>query len=139
MNRQLGLLSFAIVPVLVGGAALSTQTPRADSKVERGRYLVHHVAMCAECHTPRDAEGRLIPEKLLEGEAIPVASPFPESRWAFRAPRLAGLPGYTKADGVRLLTKGVAPSGRSPLPPMPPFRMSKDDAEAVVEYLRSLE
>jgi hypothetical protein len=33
---------------------------------------------------------------------------------------------------------GRRPSGRVPDPPMPPFRLSREDAEAIVAYLRSL-
>ena len=138
MNRPL-LFSFAVVPILVGGVALSSQASRADAKLERGRYLVHQVALCAECHSPRDAEGALIPEKMLQGEAVLVPSPYPKLQWASRAPNLVGLPGYSKADAVRLLSKGIAPSGHAPQPPMPRFKMSTADAEAVFEYLLSLE
>lgn len=33
---------------------------------------------------------------------------------------------------------GAKPSGQQPLPPMPPYRLSKDEALAMVAYLRSL-
>jgi mono/diheme cytochrome c family protein len=138
VNRPL-LLSFAIVPVVVGGAALSSQASRDDVKLERGRYLVHHVALCVECHTPRDVDGALVVDKLLQGEAVPVPSPFPKLQWAARAPNLVGLPGYSKDDTVRLLTKGVAASGHAPQAPMPRFRLTSGDAEAVFEYLMSLD
>jgi mono/diheme cytochrome c family protein len=139
MRRTLvpALIALAAL-VAVGAARSSPQAAAKDPKIERGRYLVHQVAMCVQCHSPRDENGELIPERLLRGEAIPFSSPFPTQRWAFRAPAIAGLPGYSKADGVRLLTTGVAPSGHSPMPPMPPFRMTKEDAEAVVEYLASI-
>ena len=45
-------------------AALSVGlgSPAADSSpaaVERGRYLTHDVAMCVQCHSPRDDKGEI--------------------------------------------------------------------------------
>jgi mono/diheme cytochrome c family protein len=146
-NPVLILLVLALVAV---GTAFSTQKPAAGSQADAGKkdsapnadhgqYLVHHVAMCIQCHTPRDQHGQLVLAKLLQGDALPVASPFKDVRWAFRAPHIAGLPGYTKEQAMRLLTTGIAANGMPPLPPMPPFRMSNEDAADVVAYLSSLE
>jgi mono/diheme cytochrome c family protein len=109
-----------------------------EGLVARGNYLVHHVAMCVQCHTPRDANGELDRTRLLKGAPIPVSSPFPTQRWAFAAPAIAGLPGLSNEDETALLTTGRRPGSDVPKPPMPPFRLSRDDAEAVVAYLRSL-
>lgn len=112
---------------------------RTETPIERGKYLVHHVAMCVQCHTPRDEQGNLKKVSLLQGSAIPVASPFSEQHWAFKAPQLAGLPaGFQEEDLVRLLRTGKGPRGNSPKPPMPPFRMTKQDAQAVAAYLKSI-
>ncbi len=124
-------------------AALLFAAPRparAEDKalLERGRYLVHHVAMCVQCHSPRDAKGAPIDKELLQGAVVPLRSPYANQTWAFRAPRLAGLPGRSASELVQLLTTGKTSEGRTPLPPMPPFRMSADDASAVAAYLASL-
>jgi mono/diheme cytochrome c family protein len=106
----------------------------------RGKYIVEQVAMCVECHTPRDDNGRLLRNRYLEGAPVPVkAPPFPKISWALRAPAIAGLPGYTAEQGIRLLTKGVTADGRYPSAPMPSFRLTRADAEAVVAYLKSLQ
>lgn len=111
----------------------------SDDSVARGKYIVDHVAMCVECHTPRTEDGELLTTKYLQGAAIPVdPPPYPNVQWALKAPAIAGLIGYTKEQGVRLLTEGVTRDGRIPNPPMPPFRFTRADAEAVVEYLKSL-
>lgn len=141
-----------LVLLLAGvGTAFSAQKPATAShdgkdakkdgapSVEHGQYLVHHVAMCIQCHTPRDEHGQLIMSKLLQGDALPVSSPFKDVRWAFRAPHIAGLPGYTKEQALRLLTTGIAANGMPPLGPMPPFRMSNEDASDVIAYLSTLE
>ena len=41
--------------------------PAPSGEVERGRYLVHHVAMCVQCHSPRDRYGELEQNRLLRG------------------------------------------------------------------------
>jgi len=51
----------------------------------RGSYLVTHVAMCVQCHTPRDVDGNLDRARLFKGAPIPVRSPFLNQTWAFAA------------------------------------------------------
>ena len=125
---------------MVGGvsaAQISPHTPAAE-QLQRGQYLVEHVAMCVQCHTPRNAQGELDRTRLLQGAPIPVPTPFPMSPWAFKAPKIAGLPGWMPEDAVRLLQTGKSAQGYTPRPPMPPFRMTQEDAAAVVAYLKSL-
>ena len=108
--------------------------------IRQGKYIVEDAAMCVQCHTPRDKTGRLIRSEYLKGAPVPVKRPpYRGMQWALKAPAIAGLPGYTKEEGVRLLTRGVTRDGRFANPPMPPFRLSIPDAEAVVAYLKSLE
>jgi mono/diheme cytochrome c family protein len=59
-------------------------------------------------------------------------------KWAEVAPPLAGLPGWTEAQVVTLLTTGKDQKGEMADPPMPQYRMNKDDATAVAAYLKSL-
>lgn len=108
--------------------------------IERGRYLVHDVAMCVICHSPHFPSGELNPRRLLHGGRIPLESPFSRQEWAFTAPRLAGLPGgWTEERLIELLMTGQRPEGPPPRPPMPPFRMNREDAAAVAAYLKSLD
>jgi mono/diheme cytochrome c family protein len=138
-------LAFALFFFLIIVSLASAQEKRASTLdgrdlVARGKYIVEHVAMCVECHTPRDETGELLRDKYLNGAPVSVdAPPYPGMKWALKAPAIAGLPGYTKEEGVRLLTRGITSDGRFPNPPMPPFRLSIQDAEAVVAYLKSLE
>jgi mono/diheme cytochrome c family protein len=119
-----------------GRQAMPAKVPAGN--VERGGYLANHVAMCVECHSPRDESGDIIPGQEFTGAPIPVRPPWPND-WALRAPRNRGLPGYTPELGIRLLTQGgVDRDGRQLRPPMPHFRMSVQDAADVVAYLRSL-
>jgi hypothetical protein len=106
--------------------------------VEHGRYLAEHVAMCVECHSTRDAEGRIIAADMYLGGNIPFAPPWPND-WATRAPRNRGLPGYDDKMALRLLTDGaIGRDGRQLRPPMPRFHMTRQDAADVIAFLRSL-
>jgi mono/diheme cytochrome c family protein len=107
--------------------------------VARGAYLVTHVAMCVQCHSPRNDQGELDTSQLLQGARMPVASPYAAFMFAVSAPKLAGLPaGFHEDDLVKLLTTGRDHRGRVPRPPMPPFLMTEADARAVAAYLKTL-
>jgi mono/diheme cytochrome c family protein len=132
--------------IAIQAAKRDTRAQQADAEsnalglVAHGEYIVHQVAMCIYCHTPRSAAGVIDEEQLLQGAPMPVESPFEGQRWAFLAPKLAGLPGgYREADVIKFLQTGETPAGHTPLPPMPPFRMTERDAAAVAAYLKSLQ
>ena len=112
--------------------------PLSD-RIERGRYLVHQVGMCIDCHSPRDEGGEFIESQHLTGAPLAFA-PTVSMPWMPAAPRIAGLPvGFTEEQTVDFLMTGERPHGRGPvLPPMPPYRMTRGDAEALAAYLRSL-
>ena len=94
--------------------------------------------MCVECHSPRDAQGNLVPGEHYLGGTIPFAPPWAND-WAARAPRNRGLVGYDDKAALRLLTEGaMGREGRRLRPPMPRFFMTTQDAADVIAYLRSL-
>jgi mono/diheme cytochrome c family protein len=124
-----------LMPITTAFAA----DPGSNDVVMRGQYLVNHVAMCVECHTPRNDKGELLPGKYLRGAPVAVdRPPYPNMKWAIIAPGIVGLGGYTDEQGVRLLTEGITADGRVPNPPMPRFRFTREDAAAIVDYLKSL-
>lgn len=115
-----------------------TQTQNISGSVEHGGYLVNEVAMCPQCHSPRDEHGNLIASKLFDGAPVPVRPPWGDD-WAIVAPRNKGLPGYDDAAAMRLLTEGaIGRDGKQLRPPMPRFHMMKQDASDVIAYMRSL-
>lgn len=113
-------------------------SPQPSPAVARGRYLAERVAQCIVCHSPKDDAGRVLVEQRFQGAPIPVESPYPGQTWAVEAPAIAGLSFYTREEAVRLLTEGIARDGEPPRRPMPRFGMTREDAEAVFEFLRSL-
>jgi hypothetical protein len=93
--------------------------------------------MCVECHSTRDAAGQIIPGREYMGGNVPFRPPWP-NEWATVAPRNGGLLGYDDAQAKRLLMEGaIGRDGRQLLPPMPRFRMTAQDAEAVIAFLRT--
>lgn len=150
--RKRDLQSFLWVIIIPGLAAFSVgghpqasgPTPQAaksgtnESRIARGKYIVEGVAMCGMCHTPRTDSGEIDAARSLDGAAVWLLPAHPTGNWPLKAPRLAGTPPASDEDMVRLLMTGIWTDGTHLRPPMPQFRMSRDDAECVVAYLRSL-
>lgn len=110
---------------------------RGTGNVERGAYLAQHVAMCVECHSARDGGGTIVPPERFMGGLIPLGPPW-ATDWAQRAPRIAGLPGYTNDQALRVLTQGaIDRTGRQLRLPMPRFRMTNADAADIVAFLKA--
>jgi hypothetical protein len=146
LDRRFGF-SLAILIAVVGCAALlatragsarAQSAPAGGDQIERGRYIVQNVAMCEECHTPRDAGGNLDEAHALQGAPIWIVSVHPRTDWANRAPALAGFVGFTEQQGEDILERGIGPSGLAIQPPMHIYHMNHADAQAVIAYLRSL-
>lgn len=131
-------------------AALAACSPGATAKSEpatapdpaavvaRGKYIVDNVALCGDCHTQRLPTGLLDDAHYLQGATL-VFKPSNPQPWAPTTPALAGLPkGYDEAQLAQLLQTSVKPDGSHPLPPMPDFKLTPEDAAAAAAYLKSL-
>ncbi|MGE5414983.1 MAG: c-type cytochrome [Syntrophomonadaceae bacterium] len=131
----------AAVVAAAGGQGERPGAPAAaaGASIERGRYLTHEVAMCVQCHSPRDESGRIIESQEFRGAPMPLRSPYPGVDFALRAPDLRGLAHYSEEAVVRLLETGIARDGNRPQLPMPPFRMNHEDAQSIAMYLHSLQ
>ena len=106
----------ALVPFLALLAA-----PASASDPAAGKELVEGYR-CQECHTPK-VGGKLDQTKYLKGAGSAVA--------------LAGMPNITEERMKRLLKTGTRPDGSAPRA-MPRYRMSEEEAAAIIEYLKSL-
>ncbi len=104
----------------------------------RGKYIVEDVAVCGQCHTPRDSSGNLDRSRWLQGGPVPYQPSRPDSDWPISAPRIGGTVPANDADMIRLLTTGIWTTGNRLRLPMPQFRMDRSDAEAVVAYLKTV-
>lgn len=145
------LAALAIVAVVVtlpvvaqtdDAASDASDAPTApvdSASVQQGEYIANHVAMCVQCHSPRDRRGELLEDRLFLGAPLPVKSPFRGApRWAFTAPNLRNVPGYTEEEFITFMMTGIRPNGEEARAPMPPLRMNATDAKAVYDYLMSL-
>ena len=75
------------------------------ARVERGRYLVDHVAICGDCHTPRNALGApdqsLYLGGVIDGPIGDVPNITPDDVY--------GVGSWDEADMVALLADGMLP------------------------------
>jgi len=146
MNK-IARLSLTAVLLSAGYASQSSKaqvqktrenTGRDQTLIARGKYIVEGVAMCERCHTPRDEHGNAERMNWLKGGPVQTAPTYPAPTWATSEPRIAGAPPGTDEEFITLLTTGISRTGAPPNPPMPPFRMTREDAQAVLAYLKSL-
>lgn len=123
----------------VKGSAESAP-PRGPTP-EYGRYLANHVALCAECHTPRGgfrSTPRL--DRLFAGTADPPKG-FPANPANLTPDTATGIGRWSEADFIRTLRTGVDPRGDTLHAFMPwrqSGRMTDDDLRAIYRYLRTL-
>ncbi len=113
------------------------------AKVERGRYLAEEVAKCAGCHTPSDDKGELDKTKWMKGKVMEVQPIETIKGWHKTSPDITPSGRlWTRWGGeqalVKYLTTGLTPKGTHADPPMPTYKLKQDDAEAIVEYLKTL-
>lgn len=138
INKPFALSLISVFAVVTLGVSPLAAQPKKNDLIERGKYIVEDVAMCERCHTQRDSHGTPDRDKWLMGGPVQTEPTYSAPNWAQVEPRIAGTPPGTDAEFIRLLTTGISRTGRPPNLPMPPFRMTRDDAEAVLAYLKSL-
>ena len=126
--------------MLAASVAAAQGRPAANRSalIAHGKYLVTRVAGCADCHSPHNERGQEIAGRELQGTPLGFQPTHPVPGWVSVAPPIAGLPGWTESEAVRFLTTGLDRSNKPPSPPMPSYRLTRHDAEAVVAYLKSL-
>ncbi len=120
----------------------SNAPPKAPQNgVERGRYLVEHVSLCGDCHTPRNLIG--VPNRSLYlagnktgpfGKEIPNITPDKET----------GIGDWSKEDIVNLLLTGTKPDLDNVQGLMAEVieagfkNMKREDTLAIADYLKSV-
>ncbi len=140
--RSIGARLFLVV----FGRFSTTPAQAPKNGVERGRYLVEHVAICGDCHTPRNFIGA--PNRALYlagmtekgsplGEGIPNITPDKET----------GVGEWKREDIVELLKSGIKPDLDNVQGLMLEVvqgvghgykDMTKEDALAIADYLKSI-
>lgn len=114
-------------------------------KVERGKYLAYHVMMCADCHSERDFSLFSGPPhpgtEFAGGDVFDHTMGFP-GKFISSNITPAGIGDWTDGELFRLITTGVKRDGNPIFPVMPYHKfgqMDREDIEAVIAYLRTLE
>jgi mono/diheme cytochrome c family protein len=116
------------------------------TKIARGKYLVDHVAVCIDCHTPRTAQGAPDMTKYLSGWECFVDPAGPDAGpGCLNSANLTndetGLKNRTDDQIKNMFRNGVRPDGK-PMSPVMPYwvfhNMTDADADAIVAYLRTV-
>jgi len=128
------------VLVLVLGAA--PFLVRASEQSDRGKYLAEEVAKCQDCHTPLLPDGKFDQSKWMKGTVLTFQPIEPMKDWHKTSPDLTPGSRLWQRWGEKGITEflktGLGPSGHRADPPMPTYTMKSEDAEAIVQYLKSL-
>jgi mono/diheme cytochrome c family protein len=127
-----GLLFAAPRAVADTPPAKSAQTPHADQKVDRGRYLVQ-IGGCNDCHTAGYAQN---------GGQIPTSEWLTGAPVGFRGPWGTSYPANLRLTIPSMTEDQWLQFARAPrLPPMPWFNlrdMSDDDLRSIYRFIREL-
>jgi len=149
------ILAILVLGIFAAGAYVKTALPntgeaptltieRTPERIERGKYLANHVAVCMDCHSTRDWSkfaGPLADDKLGGGgEKFDPDMGFPGTFYA-RNITPYGLGSWTDGEVFRAVTTGVSKDGTALFPVMPYHsygKMDKEDVYSIIAYVRSL-
>jgi mono/diheme cytochrome c family protein len=118
--------------------AFAQKNSSPAASVARGKYLVEDIGACGDCHTPMSEKGESVKEQWLKGTTLMFKPTVPVPNWADKSANIAGLPGWTDEAAIKFFMTGTAYNGLPARPPMPQYRYDRQDATAIVAYLKSL-
>lgn len=127
-----------IVCALLAATALGAAG--AETRLERGPYLMQAIVACGNCHTPQGPEGPLPGMELAGGLELPDPA-FTAYSANITPDKATGIGRWTDAQIIAAIREGRRPDGSIIGPPMPigQYRATFDnDAQAIVAYLRSV-
>lgn len=154
-SRLVATIACIGLPALLAGCAgmllnkrepLDVQVARTPAQVARGSYLVNHVTVCFDCHTPETAPSSHVADMSRRGQGGMVWDKKHGLPGEIYAPNITpddqtGLGKWSDGEILRALREGVSKDGHALFPLMPYMnyrQLSDDDAQAIVAYLRSL-
>ena len=136
--------SLAVPPWLKLFGRFSPAAPRPpQTGIERGRYLVEHVALCGDCHTPRNFIGVPIRALYLAG-ADEKHGPLGETVPNITPDKDSGIGEWKREDIAELLLTGNKPDLDNVQGLMAEVidqgfkNMAKPDALAIADYLKTI-
>lgn len=113
-------------------------------RVERGKYLAEHVALCIDCHSTRDYSqfsGPMVEGTSGKGgDSFPPEFGFPGTFYAKNITPYT-LSKWTDGEILRAVTTGVSKDGSALFPLMPYLHFGvsdKEDIYSIIAYIRTL-
>jgi mono/diheme cytochrome c family protein len=131
----------------VFGRSSSSPAQAPKSGVERGRYLVNHVSICGDCHTPRNSIGVPNRSQYLAG-ASAKDGPLGEEVPNITPEKETGIGDWKREDIAELLIMGTKPDFDNVQGLMHEViqgtphgykDMRREDALAIADYLKSVQ
>lgn len=119
------------------------QAPK--SGIQRGKYLTNHVAICGDCHTPRNSFG--VPSQSLYMAGSPKDGPIGELVPNITPDKETGIGDWKREDIAELLLTGTKPDYDNVQGLMEEVirgtthgykDMTKEDALAIADYMKSI-
>ncbi len=121
--------------------------PTDEGTIAHGKYVAHHVYACLACHS--ELRDELPGEPAVDGRLgsgrVFLRDPYTPPPGVIRASNLTphNLSDWSDGEIVRAMREGISKNGRNLFPAMPYAvygkHMPKDDALAIIAYLRTLE
>lgn len=114
--------------------------PSKKDQLKYGEYLAGPLGHCVECHTPM-VKGRLDFAKIGAGGRV-FKGPWGVAVARNLTPDTTGLKNWSDAEIERAIRDGISKSGKLKEAPMPFSyfkKISKEDMQAIIKYLRSLQ
>ncbi len=115
-----------------------------SDRIERGKYLANHVALCVDCHSTRDwskfAAPMIAGTEGKGGELFNQEMGFPGVFYSANITP-AKLSNWSDGEIFRLITTGVNKKGKAMFPVMPYLnygKLDREDIYDIIAYVRSL-
>jgi mono/diheme cytochrome c family protein len=154
---RITLVLLGLVVLLVAGGLIYLKTALPDvgpapelkvemtaARIERGKYLANHVAVCMDCHSQRDFSRFAGPVKDGTlgggGEKFGPELGFPGTFYSKNITPYA-LKDWTDGEIYRAITAGVSRKGEALFPVMPYHgfgQMDDKDIHAIIAYIRTV-
>jgi mono/diheme cytochrome c family protein len=139
-----GLLTYVKIALPNVGAAEDIKIEYTPERIERGKYLANHAAVCMDCHSKRDwskFSGPLTEGTLGQGgERFDQTVGLP-GVFLSRNITPEGISRYTDGELFRVITTGVNKENQAMFPLMPYShygKMDREDIYSIIAYIRTL-
>ena len=139
-----GLMIYLKVFLPNVGPAPDLKIALTQERIERGKYLANHVAVCIDCHSTRDwarfSGPIVVGTEGKGGEVFDQKLGLPGVYYA-RNITPYGIGNWTDGEVLRAITSGVSKDGRALFPIMPYLAIGQidlEDVHSIIAYIRTL-